>query len=131
MIAAEQDLAARAPVWRALSDLYLDNEYRSQVRIAARELARSAYAADELRAILFDEVHPIVSRNLCAPAGVWDGFDQAWLAERILVNQRRPHWLRARGRCLRRYAELMWRLLAPRIASARGPRTSITGPGPS
>jgi len=113
------ELTARKAVWRALSDLYLDTDYRSFARAAARELARSNYPMDQLRTILFDEVHPALNANLCATAGVWDGFDQSWLAERILRNRCRPRWLRARGRCGRRYAHHLWRLLAPRIVAAR------------
>ncbi|MEO6688848.1 MAG: hypothetical protein ABIS07_05910 [Dokdonella sp.] len=119
MRTAAADLDARRPVWLALSDLYLDTEYRSFVRTAARDLARSMYTLGELRAILFDEVHPILARNLCVTTGVWERFDQVWLAERILAQHRRPRWLRARGHCLHRYAILLWRLLEPRIERAR------------
>lgn len=113
------DVEARAPVWLALSDLYLDTSYRDSVRRAAHDLAGSPYTSDQLRAILFDEVHPVVAANLCAPVGVWDRFDQAWLAQVILRNRRRPRWARPRGRCQLRYAILLWRLLAPRIAGLR------------
>lgn len=119
MKCATEDLEARRAVWSAMSDLYLDTSYRDRVRFAACELAQTPYTPDELRRILFDEVHPILARNLCAPVGVWDRFDQQWLAERILANLRRPHWLRSRGRCQRRYAVLLWRLLASRIARRR------------
>ncbi|MFC4819982.1 DUF7079 family protein [Dokdonella ginsengisoli] len=114
-----EDMQARQAVWSALSDLYLDNSYRDYVRVAARELARSPYTPAELRSILFDEVHPVLARNLCAIVGVWDHFDQAWLAQRILANRRRVPWLRPRGRCQRRYAALLWRLLEPRVAGLR------------
>jgi len=110
---------ARRPVWRALSELYLDTSYRNAVRAAARELARSPYPLHELRAILFDEVHPVLARNLCVTAGVWDGFDQDWLAGSIARNLRRPRWLRPRGRCQRRYAISLWCLLEPRVAALR------------
>jgi hypothetical protein len=116
---SDAGIEARRPVWQALSSLYLDTSYRDAVRFAARELARSPYPLHELRAILLDEVHPILARNLCATAGVWDGFDQDWLAESIARNGQRPRWLRARGRCQRRYAVLLWRLLEPRIAALR------------
>lgn len=116
---AADDLAARRPVWQALSDLYLDGAYREQVRFAAHALARSDYGAAELRTILFDEVHPAVAANLCTVAGVWQRFDQRWLAARILAHQRRPAWLRPRARLQRRYATLLWRLLEPRIAGLR------------
>lgn len=119
MKAASDDRAARAPVWLALSDLYLDRPYRSFVRAAVEALAQSPYTAGELRAILFDEVHPVVCANLCAPAGVWERFDQAWLARRVIAHERRPRWLRPCGRCTRRYATLLWRLLEPRIARTR------------
>lgn len=119
MKSAADDLEQRRPVWAALSELYLDSSYRDEIRVAARKLAASPYALDELRSILFDEVHPTLCGNLLAPVGAWSGFDQDQLALRILRSQRRPPWLRARGRCLRRYAELQWRLLEPRISRAR------------
>jgi hypothetical protein len=115
MTSAEDDLAARAPVWSALSDLYLDNEYRSFVRAAARELAASPYTLDELRDILMREVHPVLARNLCASVGVWDRFDQDSLGERIVRAQRRARWPRPGAWCARKYARLLWRLLEPRI----------------
>ncbi|MET0225652.1 MAG: hypothetical protein ABW187_04355 [Dokdonella sp.] len=115
----DADIEARRPVWLALSDLYLDTSYRDAVRCAARELARSPYTLRELQAILFDEVHPLLARNLCATAGVWDRFDQVWLAQSIARNRQRPRWLRPRGCCQRRYAVLLWRLLEPRIAGVR------------
>lgn len=120
MMSAEHDLAAREPVWSALSELYLDNgQYRSSVRAAARDLAASPYALDELREILMHEVHPVLVRNLCVSAGVWDRFDQTWLSDRILRGQRRAPWLRPRAFYGLVYARLLWRLLEPRIRRCR------------
>jgi hypothetical protein len=116
---AAQDLAARTPVWSALSDFYLDTSPRSFVRSAARTLAASPYSLGELHDILLREVHPVLARNLCATAGVWDGFDIDWLARRIVRGQRRAHWARPRAWCGRRYADGVWRLLAPRIGRFR------------
>ena len=118
---ADQDIEARRPVWSALSDLYLDTDYRTFVRSAARELAATPYSLDDLHAILLREVHPVLARNLCATAGVWDRFDQAWLAERILATTRRPPWW-PHATCGRRYAAHLWRLLEPRIRRAREER---------
>jgi len=120
MTAVGSEPVARADVWRALSDLYLDQPCRpALLRETVRVLARSTCSEDELRRILFDEVHPVVYRNLCATAGVWDGFDADWLATRILANRRRPRWLRARGVCLRGYARRLWNAIAPRVRAAR------------
>jgi len=128
MMPACDDRAGREPVWRALSDLYLDAPVRPHVRAAAAALAPTRYSAHELRAILLDEVHPAVCANLCATAGVWDAFDMRWLAETILAQQGKPRWMRARGRCTRRHAEFLWRLLAPRIARARAASTRVAAP---
>ncbi|HKE46922.1 MAG TPA: hypothetical protein VKB52_02575 [Rhodanobacteraceae bacterium] len=118
---AAQDIEARRAAWSALSDLYLDTDNRAFVRGAARELAATSYSLDDLHAILLREVHPALARNLCATAGVWDRFDQAWLAERILAIARRPAWW-PRAPCGRRYAAHLWRLLEPRIRRAREER---------
>ncbi|MEP7042995.1 MAG: hypothetical protein ABI843_08020 [Dokdonella sp.] len=109
----------RRPIWLALSDRNLDTSDRMSVRVASRELARSTYTRDELHANLFDEVHPVVARNLCAIASVWDPFDPSWLAACTLRNRQRLRWSRPRGCGQRRDAVLMWRLLAPRIAGLR------------
>ena len=118
---AAQDVDARRPVWSALSDLYLDTSYRTFIRPAARDLAATHYSIDDLREILLREVHPALARNLCATAGVWDRFDQTWLAERILATERLPSWW-PRTRCGRRYAEHLWHLLEARIRRAREER---------
>lgn len=115
---AGDDLAARRPVWEAFSALYLDADYRREVREAARCAAASGYAEAELRAILLHEVHPVLRGNLLVAAGVWDGFDPVWLSDAILRRSRRPRWLRLDG-CLRDQAEHRWRLLLPRIRRLR------------
>jgi len=115
---AADDIDARRPVWKAFSALYLDTDYRREVRWAARAAAASPYAEAELQAILLHEVHPVLRGNLRVPAGVWDGFDPDWLASTILRRSRRPGWLRLDG-CMRGYADHLWRLLAPRIRRQR------------
>jgi hypothetical protein len=112
------DLDARRPVWLALSELYLDTDYRSSVRGIARELAASPYSRDDLHSILRNEVHPVLARNLCITAGVWDGFDQDWLGQQILRNERRGLW-RGRPWCSRRLLRHFWDLLEPRIRRQR------------
>jgi hypothetical protein len=109
------DLDTRRPVWRALSDLYLDNSYRDFVRAAARALAPSLYTLDELREILWLEVHPVLVWNLWAPIGVWDGFDLDWLAGCILRSEYKRRGRKPRPACGRRYAQLLWRLLESRF----------------
>ena len=66
-----EELEIRRPIWIALSELYLDTE-PDWARVAGI-CARSPFAIPGLPRILFDEVHPVVHRNLWSTVGVWDG----------------------------------------------------------
>ncbi|MBF5041839.1 hypothetical protein FGE12_05510 [Aggregicoccus sp. 17bor-14] len=83
---ADEELERRRPVWVAWSELFLDTQLdaRDHARIA-EVLGDSGYADGELLRILSDEVRPVVAANLLSMAGVWAGFDAAWLEERILA----------------------------------------------
>ena len=107
------ELEIRRPIWIALSELYLDTE-PDWARVAGI-CARSPFAIPELRRILFDEVHPVVYRNLWSTAGVWDGFDQDWLITVMLARKRAPVF-RLPWPEERRYP---WRELKPQLVSAR------------
>jgi hypothetical protein len=74
----------RAPVWSALSELFLDTELEDADldRIAA-VLAASPYSEDKLEEILRYEVTPVLKSNLRRGAGAWTGFDSDWLCEKI------------------------------------------------
>jgi len=90
----DQDLADRRPVWVALSTLFLDTDLTpDRLEEVAAVLAASPYSLEELRRIFFEEVRPVLERNLSTPAGVWDAFDEAWL-EREIVRHRKSLLLR-------------------------------------
>jgi hypothetical protein len=106
MTSAESIADARAPVWNALSELFLDTELQSEdhERIA-KILAASPYSDQKLEAILRFEVTPVLKANLMCVAGEWAGFDEAWMREKMtpLIDQRplfsfgvfwmvREHW---------------------------------------
>jgi hypothetical protein len=107
------ELQLRRPLWVALSDLYLDTE--PEWERLARLCARSPFSLAELQRILFDEVHPVVHRNLWAVAGVWQGFDEDWLVASILSRKRRP-FFRIPWPEEWRYP---WRQLKPLVAAER------------
>lgn len=122
MIAPEQ-LEDRRPVWLAMSELFLDTELsRGDVAHMAEALAASPYELPELQAILFDEVAPVLGSNLVSPAGVWSGFDPAWLEQQIVRRARRPlrrpRWLGS-GRLVR----ASWRQLESQILRVRASET--------
>lgn len=78
-----EQLEQRRPVWRALSELWLDTELRETDRMRLAEvLANSAFDERELRAIHEGEVAPALAANLDSVAGEWGGFDPKWLEER-------------------------------------------------
>jgi hypothetical protein len=114
---AAEDLAGRRPVWEALSDLFLDTEVSLARNWRVGILAASPYSLEELERILIDEVHPICKYNLLSVAGVWAGFDQAWLEARIL---------RRLGSPLRRLHSINFgRLTVPRSAEWRATKAAI------
>src|SRR5262245_28825424 len=98
---ASEDVANRAPVWDALSEMFLDTELQpADLERLGRQLAASPYTLDELNAILFDEVYPVCIGNLHSVAGEWAGFDSAWLQTAILKHGqswlRVPRWLQTK-----------------------------------
>ncbi|SMB82843.1 DUF7079 family protein [Deinococcus hopiensis] len=94
----------RQPVWTALSELFLDTELtEADLRRIARVLDASGYPDTTLRKILHRELAPFLLGNLFTVAGVWNGFDEAWVCEQAERYARRPPtggalraWLSAR-----------------------------------
>lgn len=80
-----QSLVRREPVWVVWSELYLDTEHCADLLEGdARTLASSAYTLDELRYILWQEVHPACFGNLFTATGEWEMFSIDWLRKLIL-----------------------------------------------
>lgn len=88
------DLDARAPVWQAMSTLYLDTDTTLLHVTVAQVLADSPYSVERLRDILVDEVNPVLWSNRYCVAGIWQGFDQDALRDEILRRQTRSRWRR-------------------------------------
>ena len=85
-----EQLTLRRPVWEALSELYLDTDTRPDLPALARTLAASGLDVPELETIWHGEVTPLLHGNLLSVAGVWAGFDQAWLEAQIILRRTRP-----------------------------------------
>lgn len=74
----------RRPVWIALSAFYLDTELEeADFRKIASTILDSPFSVDGVKAINKYEVFPILYTNLLNVAGVWSGFDEDWLIEKI------------------------------------------------
>ncbi|WP_454877249.1 DUF7079 family protein [Sphingomonas cannabina] len=86
----EIERSRRLPVWSSLSDLFLDTDVSLLRDTNARVLADSPYTINQIERIFLDEVTPACSFNLSAVAGEWSGFDEQWLAERIIAVRVRP-----------------------------------------
>lgn len=85
----QKEIERRKPLWVALSDLFLDTELDElDFIIIAEEMKKSGYPPEELHRILMEEVFPVCILNLHHPAGVWEGFDEDWLVERILESKK-------------------------------------------
>ncbi|MBS7457288.1 DUF7079 family protein [Coralloluteibacterium stylophorae] len=112
---SDEEVDLRRAVWSALSELYLDTEPPWEA--VAATCAASPFSLDALRRILFDEVDPVLRFNMSSVAGVWQGFDEAWLVAAIRARRRRP-WPRLAWFEERRYP---WRELRPLVVAKRRP----------
>lgn len=80
-----EELQRRKPVWIALSEFYQDTELQEHdFQRIATVFGESGYSMVELKRINYEEVAPVLSANLVSAAGVWSGFDEAWLEEEII-----------------------------------------------
>jgi hypothetical protein len=122
-IATSHD-GARERIWIALSDLYLDTDIEDALEPCAHVLAASPFSRAELRAILFDEVHPALVDNLMSVAGEWAGFD----ADALCAHIRRSMaawWapIHVARWCRRGELRALWSRLDAIIAGLRSPES--------
>ena len=82
----------------AISELFLDTALDQADFLRLRDTLRAARLSPaELDGIYYDELAPILYRNLNTPAGAWSGFDAAWLEQEIQRVARRPGFPPLRG----------------------------------
>ena len=80
------ELERRKPVWKALSEFYLDTELQpSDYDHVARVLGSSGFTLTELKAIDRFEVFPVLINNLLSPTGFWTAFEEPWLHEKCVI----------------------------------------------
>ena len=78
-------LEKRLPIWKALSDLFLDTELdQSDFKRAAGQLRDLEFTTPEIQEILWEEVFPALGDNLRIGTGEWSDFSAEWLQRRIL-----------------------------------------------
>ncbi len=81
---AAVNIEQRKPIWIALSAFYLDTELGdADFREIAFTILNNPYSFDEVKRINKYEVFPVLQSNLLSAAGVWAGFDEKWLIDRI------------------------------------------------
>jgi hypothetical protein len=122
--AQENPQDPRIPVWRALSELYLDTDVAALYPQIADALADSPYALDALHEMLMYDVHPALYPNLMIVAGEWAGFDDDWLLVRITQVRRQPRWRRRLSHLFVRSIREDWRAVAGMIVDLRAAATS-------
>ena len=90
MSLSEQEVQQRAPVWVALSDLFLDTQMQELThKYIARTVCESSYTLEEAELILKKEVLPTCAYNLFTLIGEWEFFPEDWLIRKIT---RSPLW---------------------------------------
>jgi hypothetical protein len=109
------DHAGRREARLAISELFLDAELDAADFSRLRDrLRESGLTLPELDEVYFDEVAPILYGNLSSVAGVWSGFDAAWLEQQITRAKRHrgiPFVARVRRYLVTRTTIEDWRCL--------------------
>ena len=78
------DIKERKSIWLALSEFYLDTELQdSDFRYIASKISESPYSIEEVKKINKYEIFPVLQVNLLSVAGVWSGFQEEWLVDKI------------------------------------------------
>ena len=74
----------RLPIWRALSELFLDTEIDDTTYLyIARTVRQCGLSSSEAEGILWYEVYPVLEHNLRSVAGVWEGWSDEWLLDHL------------------------------------------------
>jgi|GEM_PF-800641 len=76
-------LDIRRPVWKTLSNLFLDTEVRHEIPYAAQVCLVSNLDKQTLNDIWYNELHPILGKNVLSLAGEWGVFPLEWLETQI------------------------------------------------
>ena len=119
------DIIIRKPVWTALSKLWLDNELdHHALKNIAQVMSNSGYSLATLSKIYLYEVAPVVYTNLLCPAGVWDGFDESWLHQKIISTLRSRSWfgkvlIKLNRRAMLYANKYSWHILIKRVEALR------------
>jgi hypothetical protein len=92
MKATDAQITERIPVWKVLSEFFLDTELQpSDYEHIAKVLAGSRFSEEEIEEILVGEVCPVCRGNALSSAGEWVGFDTDWLKDNCAKHiGRRP-----------------------------------------
>lgn len=102
------NIEKRKPVWVALSEFYLDTELQnSDFRDIAFTILKSPYTFHEVKSINKYEVFPVLQSNLLSAAGLWIGFEENWLIDKITSRLNTKTLLQQIGLELR-YAMWKW-----------------------
>ena len=96
MLGAEE-IERRAPVWRALSDLFLDTELdEADIAIIAETIRAAGFSADQAEEILRRDVAPVFWMNLIQVAGEWTPWSESQVRDLVcehLRSRSRPRYL--------------------------------------
>ena len=82
------DADTRVALWEAFSEFFLDTELDEAVyEHVARVVRASGVTRLEAEAVLWNEVFPVLHRNLQSVAGEWAGWSREWLVANIRPSQ--------------------------------------------
>ncbi len=91
MLLTSEEMERRRPVWKAMSEFFLDNHlHDSDKQHIAEVLLKSGYSIDELQKILWGDISPVLWPNLILVAGEWTPWDMDFVEHQILSSPAGP-----------------------------------------
>ncbi len=85
-----EEIDRRAPVWHALSELFLDTELdQSDLGVIAEKIRAAGFSADQAEEVLCREVAPVFWTNLLQVAGEWEPWSEQQVRE-LVCNRLQP-----------------------------------------
>ena len=121
----EAQVEERLPVWKALSEFFLDTDLQpKELEQIAQSLAATNYSEQRLEEFLNFEVCVACRWNIFS--GRWGGFEDGWLRKKIISYYDWMPWLK-KVHILRHRSmyERYWNIVKPRISQIRAQKINL------
>ena len=119
MAFSRDDVEQRQPIWDAMQMIWMDTDVDAEVPNIISICSESNYKISEIEEIYWNEVRPVVSKNMLIPviAPEWVGYELDWLSDKIM--NRLLHGKTHKKSKLRWYSYGYWKKIEEGLLQSR------------